>query len=108
MAPEEHPVLLTECPLNPAANREKMVQIMFETFNVPALYIASSPVLALFASGDWHKLKSNSLSGRTTGLVVNIGENTTWVVPVYEGYTIHHGVMRLDIGGRDLTDYMMV
>jgi len=87
-------VLLTEAPRNPAANREKMVEVMFETFNVKACYVAIQAVMSLYAAG------------RTTGLVVDSGDGVTHTVPVFEGFTIPHAVCKMDIAGRVLTGYL--
>ena len=88
-------MLLTQPPLNPKANREKMIQIMFETFNVPATYVAMQPMLALYASG------------RGSGVIVDSGDGVTHVMPIYEGHLISHAVQRLDLAGRDLTNYLV-
>jgi centractin len=94
--PEEHPVLLTEAPLNPRKNREKAAQIMFEHLNVPALFMSMQAVLALYASA------------RTTGVVLDSGDGVTHAVPVYEGFAMNHSIQRVDIAGRDITRYLQL
>ncbi|KAM3376468.1 hypothetical protein P3S68_015183 [Capsicum galapagoense] len=95
VAPKEHPVLLTEAPFNSNANREKMTQIIFETFNIPAMYAANKAVLSVIANG------------RTTGIVVDCGDDVTHAVPVYEGHVLPHAISQLVLGGRDLTGHLI-
>jgi len=91
----EHPVLVTEAPLGPKANREQMVQMLFEDFGVPAVHVAVSGVLSLYSTGS------------KTGLVVESGDGVSSVMPIYDDFVLPHAVMRLDLGGSDLTDYLV-
>merc|ERR1711937_176105 len=95
VAPEECVgVLLTEAPRNPKANREKMISIMFETFQVKNTYVALQAVMSLYAAG------------RTTGLVCDAGDGVSHTIPVYEGYCIPHAIEKMEIAGRVITDWM--
>merc|ERR1719262_1891449 len=87
-------ILLTEAPRNPKANREKMVEIMFETFEVQNTYVAIQAVMSLYAAG------------RTTGLVVDSGDGVSHTVPVFEGFSVPHAVERMEIAGRVLTEWL--
>jgi actin-related protein len=93
--PSEHPVMLTEAPLNPKANREQMCKIMFEEYDVPSMYIQIQAVLSLYSAG------------RTTGIVVDSGDGVTHTVPIFEGYQIPHAIDKILLAGRDLTDFMV-
>ena len=92
--PTQHPVLLTEPPLNPRENRDTAAQILFETFNVPALYTAVQAVLSLYASG------------KTTGIVLDAGDGVSHAVPVFQGFAIPNSIRRIDVAGRDVTEHL--
>lgn len=91
---DEHNVMLTEAPLNPKINREKMASIMFNTFQTPGVYIAIQAVLSLYSAGKF------------TGLVCDSGDGVTHLVPIYDGYSLPHSILRMNLAGRDLTNYM--
>jgi len=93
--PAEYGAFLTEAPLNPKKNREEMTKIFFETFKTPNFYVSIQAVLSLYAAG------------RTTGIVVDSGDGVTHTVPIYEGYSIPHAVLKMMLAGRDLTEYLL-
>ncbi|KAF6741718.1 actin family [Ephemerocybe angulata] len=92
-SPEEHPVLLTESPLNPKAEREKAAQVMFETYNIPGFYLIPSPQLSLHFPS-------------VTAVVCELGDTVTHAAPAYEGYSIKHPIQRTEVGGRDVTIHL--
>ncbi|XP_069776360.1 actin-like protein 7B [Narcine bancroftii] len=93
--PEEHAVMVADPPLSPASNREKMAEVLFETFGAPSIHVADQSVLSLYSSGC------------ITGLVVECGHGVTHVAPVHEGYIMPHVTARADYGGADLNDYLL-
>jgi actin-related protein 3 len=100
--PEDHYFLLTEPPLNPPENREYTAEIMFETFNVPGLYIAVQAVLALAASWTSKQATERTL----TGTVIDSGDGVTHVIPVAEGYVIGSSIKHIPLAGRDITAFI--
>ena len=92
--PVEYNTMITETPMNPKENKEKMTQIMFETFNVKGLYIAMEPVLSLFGIGKY------------TGIVSDLGDHISYFSPIFFGCSLPHALIRLNYAGNDLTDYM--
>lgn len=102
--PEAHYFMLTEPPLNAPENREYTAEIMFETFNVPGLYIGVQAVLALAASWTAGKrTSSHHSSSALTGTVVDSGDGVTHVIPVVDGYVIGSAVKHVPLAGRDVT-----
>ncbi|CAB1345407.1 unnamed protein product, partial [Coregonus sp. 'balchen'] len=95
ISPPDCKVLLTEPPMNPTKNREKIAEVMFETYQFHGIYVAIQAVLTLYAQG------------LLTGVVVDSGDGVTHICPVYEGYSLPHLTRRLDIAGRDITRYLI-
>ncbi|CAH7673172.1 actin-like protein 2 [Phakopsora pachyrhizi] len=88
-------ILLTEPPMNPNKNREKMCEVMFENYRFGGVYVAIQAVLTLYAQG------------LQTGVVVDSGDGVTHIVPVYDGFSLPHLTRRLDVAGRDVTRYLI-
>ncbi|XP_078071443.1 actin-like protein 7B [Mustelus asterias] len=93
--PEDHAVMVADPPLSPITNRERMAELLYETFSIPAIHITRQSLLSIYAYGC------------ISGLVVESGHGSSCVVPIHEGYIMPHITATLDYGGSDLTKYLL-
>ncbi|XP_032250418.1 actin-like protein 9 [Phoca vitulina] len=91
---QDQPLLFSDPPFSPTTNREKLVEVAFESLCSPAMYVASQSVLSVYAHG------------RISGLVVDTGHGVTYTVPVFQGYNLPHATERLDLAGTHLTAFL--
>ncbi|KAJ5074659.1 actin-10-related [Anaeramoeba ignava] len=94
VAPEEHPLLFADFCLNTKENQEKITQIMFETFNVPALYLEKAEIFSLLDSG------------KTSGLILQSGNDSTYCVSIFEGEILNDSFTKMDFAGKSISDYL--
>ena len=92
--PSDHNVMITESSINTNPKKEKMAQILFETFNVPGLYFSKTAPLSLYSVGKF------------TGLSVESGDSITQFVPIFDGYELSSSII-MYLGGRDINDYLI-
>lgn len=108
--PTGRKILLTEPPMNPLKNRERMAEVMLEGYNFGGVYVAIQAVLALYAQGEFFSPWFNRVQllnvlekGLSSGVVVDSGDGVTHIIPVYESTVLNHHIRRLDVAGRDVT-----
>ncbi|XP_012673067.1 actin-like protein 6B [Clupea harengus] len=89
--PNLHPVLMSEAPWNSRVKREKLTELMFEHYNIPAFFLCKTAVLTAFANG------------RATGLVLDSGATHTTAIPVHDGYVLQQGIVKSPLAGDFIT-----
>jgi actin-like protein 6A len=89
--PRDTPLIFTEPALHNKDARLKLTEFMFEKFQIPAIFIAKSPVLAAFSCG------------RSTAVVLDSGHKSTIATPVHDGYALQKCIIKHDIAGSFLT-----
>ena len=90
IAPEEYNIFLTESPFNTREDREKITEIMFETFNCPCMYLSNQSVLSAYSIG------------KSTGCVIDCGDGSTNFSPIFEGLLCRNGVTHIPIAGKEI------
>merc|ERR1719192_229848 len=89
------PLLITQQPLATQEDETKMAEILMEKLEVPAMFIANKSVMSLYGGGNM------------TGISVDSGHDTTYLVPSYQGNAIQDATLVLKIGGKQVTEHLM-
>lgn len=82
---------MTESPFSDLKSKQKLCEIAFEHFHVQSFQLCNTAALSMYSTGN------------TSGLVVECGEGISYSVPVFEGYSIPHAKIKLDLAGQDIT-----
>ncbi|ORC86100.1 actin-like protein [Trypanosoma theileri] len=94
VTPESHCFVVPQDVAAPAEQRERILELMMETFHVHSLFLGAAPVLSLYAYG------------LTTGLVLDSGRDRTVAVPVHEGYALGRHLATAPVAGSALTNHL--
>ncbi|OWK49443.1 Actin-like protein 6B, partial [Lonchura striata] len=98
--PGLHPVLMSEAPWNTRAKREKLTELMFEHYNIPAFFLCKTAVLTAPRAWPGVALDRRSFAnGRSTGLVLDSGATHTTAIPVHDGYILQQGIVKSPLAG---------
>merc|ERR1719348_2495594 len=89
------PIIITQAPLSNERDEAKMAEILIEKHQVPAIFIANKSVMSLYGGGNM------------TGIAVDSGHDTTYIVPAYQGKPIQDASLVLKIGGKQVTEHLM-
>ncbi|KAH9589105.1 Actin family [Trypanosoma melophagium] len=92
---EEHPLLLSEVPLFSSKHRCQLYEVMFEKYTFPSIQSALQGTLSLFSNG------------LQTGVAVESGEGISHCTPIFEGYALPKANRRVDLGGRNITEFLV-
>lgn len=91
----EHHAIITETSFNPKKKRELLTELMFEKFNVPFFFIGNDALFSLYSSG------------KTNGTVFQSGSSVSCSVPILNGNSIKDAIIKIPIGGVDISKYLM-
>lgn len=93
--PENYGIFMTEPPATTRLSREKLTELLFETFNVPSFFITNGAVLSLYGACKF------------SGFVLDCGYDSTSVVPISDGYPFSSSIKSFDVGGKDISEYLL-